>query len=231
MNNEALKQYSLLFVEDEKAIRENYIHYLRKYFNNIYEAQDGQEAYKRYLEKKPEVMIVDINLPSMTGIELIKKIRESDHSTKIVMLTAHSDVTTLLQATELKLTKYLVKPVSRSELQDALDQVFEELSKFSVLSKRVLRLNEAYSWNYETNELLCEHVTITLTNKEVELLKLLFSKVDKTFTYDEIMQHVWEYTYEDKSDALKTIIKNIRRKLPKDTIKNIFGIGYKINIL
>ena len=231
MNHEVLKPYSLLFVEDEKAIRENYIHYLTRYFNNIYEAEDGQEAYSKYLERKPEVMIVDVNIPNMTGIELVKKIRENDHFTKIVMLTAQSDTITLLQASELKLTKYLLKPISRSELQDALEQVFLELSKFSVVSKKVLQLNESYSWNYDTNELLCEHTTITLTNKEFELLKLLFSKVDKILTFDEIIEHIWKYTYEDKSDALKTIIKNVRKKLPKGTIKNIFGIGYKINIL
>ena len=230
MNRDIMNQYSLLFVEDEKAIRENYIHYLTRYFQNIYEAADGASAYKIYLEKKPEVMIVDINIPNMTGLELAKKIRENDHATKIVMLTAHSDRETLLQATELKLTKYLIKPVSRSDFQDTLEMVFNELSKFHISSKKVLKFDDFYGWNYETDELFFKNELIILTYKETQLLKLLCSKAERTFSYDEIIGFLWEDTYEDRGDALKTIIKNLRRKLPKKRIKNIFGIGYKIDL-
>lgn len=230
INDDALKKYSVLFVEDEKAIRENYIRYLQRYFSEIYEAKDGEEAYKIYLQKQPDVMIVDINLPFLNGMDLVKKIREEDHSTKIVMLTAQSDTKSLLEATELKLTKYLVKPVSRSELQKALEMVFDEFTKFSVKYKKSLKISDEYSWDYTTSELKCMNEVVILTNKEVEILGLLFSNIEKTFRYQEIILHVWPHTYEDKSDAIKTIIKNIRRKLPKECIKNVFGVGYKAQI-
>ncbi|MBU0632923.1 response regulator transcription factor [bacterium] len=227
--NETLKEYSLLFVEDEKAIRENYVNYLQRHFNNVYEAKDGEEAYKIYKDKKPRILIIDINIPKLTGIELVKKIRENDHSAKIIMLTAQSDLKTLLKAAELKLTKYLVKPVSRSELKDALGVVSDELSKFDILVKKVLKLNDTLHWNFDTSELFGDNVKIILTKKEIEVLELFFSNINKTYSYDEIILHVWPDSFEDKTDALKTIIKNLRKKLPKDIIKNVFGVGYKID--
>jgi len=65
--------YDLLFVEDEKPIRDNYVTYLKRYFKNVYEAEDGEHAYTVYKEKKPQLMIVDINIPKMNGLELVKK--------------------------------------------------------------------------------------------------------------------------------------------------------------
>lgn len=228
MNEQEKHLYDILFVEDEIASRDNYVRYLKRYFSNVYEAQNGEEAYKIYKEKKPHILIVDINIPKLNGIDLLKKIREHDHTTKAIMLTAHSDTSYLLAAAELKLTKYLVKPISREELKNALNLVLLELSNFNVLSKRLLDLNEGFYWDYDLTELFDTNGSVLLTNKERKILDILFTGLNKTLTYDDIIGEVW-YSYEDdKLDALKTIIKNLRKKLPKDTISNVYGIGYKI---
>jgi len=224
------REYDILYVEDEDAIRENYVKFLKKYFNNIYEAEDGEKAYTIYKDKKPKIMLVDINLPKLNGIDLVRKIREYDYTTKIIMLTADADVKTLLKATELKLTKYLVKPVSREQLKEALSLVMKELSSFEIKAKKIILLKDDYSWDVENIELRSDKKIIMLTNKEREILKLFFSNVNMVYSYDEIIEHIWGYD-DDKTDALKTIIKNLRKKLPKDSIKNIFGIGYKINLV
>jgi DNA-binding response OmpR family regulator len=223
--------YDLLFVEDEAAIRSNYVRYLKRYFRNVYEAENGEEAYKIYKDKKPKVMIVDINIPKLNGIDLVKKIRENDFNTKIIMLTAHSETHYLLQATELKLTKYLVKPVAREELTQALNLVYQELCKFDISSKEFIYFEENYRWDCEKQELLHFESTVTLTNKERKIVTLLLSKPGNTFSYDDIIRDVWYFSDEEKTDALKTIIKNLRKKLPDNTIKNVFGIGYKIETL
>lgn len=224
------REYDILFVEDEKAIRANYVQYLQRHFLNVYEAEDGESAYTIYKAKKPHIMIIDINLPKLSGIELLKKIREEDHTTKAIMLTSHTDTSYLLDAAGLQLTKYLVKPISREDLKSALNLAIEELSKFTVTAKKKLVLKDNFSWDYDTHELYNENTLVLLTNKERKILTILFSDIKRTFSYDDIVLDVWYDLDEDKISALKTIIKNIRKKLPENTIKNIFGEGYKIEI-
>ncbi len=219
--------YSILFVEDEKEIRQNYVSYLKRYFENVYEAGDGRTAYEIYRSKKPHIMIIDINIPEINGIDLLKKIRENDHTTKAIILSAHTDLNYLLDATGLGLTKYLVKPITRSELKDALNLVMEDLAKYEISSKQILILKDGYSWDYTTLE-LSDKDNIILTDKERQILTLLFSNPNLTYSYDDIIENIWDDYDSDKVASLKTIIKNLRRKLPKETIINVFGIGYKI---
>lgn len=223
-----IQNFDILFVEDEKAIRENYVRYLKRYFANVYEAEDGEIAYKIYKEKKPHIIIVDLNIPKLNGLELLTKIRKVDHSIKAIMLTAHTEVEYLLEATSLKLTKYLVKPVNRTALKSALDLAVSELSNFDVVSKSIITLNDGFVWDVKNSELLSGGSSVLLTNKERKILSLFFKNINKTLTYDEIIIDVWYDFEDDKIDALKTIIKNLRNKLPKDIIKNIFGVGYKV---
>jgi two-component system, OmpR family, response regulator VanR len=225
-----VKDFDILFVEDEEAIRANYVTYLQRHFRNVYEAQDGEEAYEIYKKTKPHILVVDINIPKLNGIELLKKIREDDHTTKALMLTSHTDTNYLLDAASLQLTKYLIKPISREELRNALSLAVDELSKFRVISKRRLILKDNFSWDYDSKELIHDGNKISLTNKERKILNILCSDISKTFTYDDIILDVWYDLDEDKIAALKTIIKNIRKKLPSNTIKNVFGEGYRIEI-
>lgn len=220
-------KYTVLFIEDEQEIRNNYIRYLKRHYEDVYEAIDGEEGYAIYKAKSPDIMIVDINLPKLSGLDLVQKIRKIDQKVKVIMLTAYSDTKYLLQATELKLVKYLVKPITRDELKLALDIAINEFSEFNVVSKKVIRLKDSFSWDCELNKMYSNDVEVNFTNKEQKIMKLFFSSPDNVFTYDDIIMEVWDNYEESKLDPLKTMIKNIRKKLPKDTIKNVFGVGYK----
>lgn len=219
--------YKILFIEDEKEIRDNYIKYLKRHFYNVYQAVDGEDGFIKYQDIKPDIMIIDINLPKLNGLKLLKKIRENDYLTKVIMLTAYSDVKYLLEASELKLVKYLVKPITRDELKEALDVAIDEFSKFDVVPKKTINFMEGFIWDCESKELFCNGSMIPFTNKERQIVSLLFSNPNHVYSYDEIIMEVWDDYEYDKTDALKTIVKNIRKKLPKNTIKNVFGVGYK----
>lgn len=220
--------YSILFIEDEDLIRENYVRYLSQYYENVYEAKDGFEAYELYKKLKPDILIVDINLPKMTGLELMEKIRKNDHSTKAIVLTAHSEVDYLLKATELKLTKYLVKPISRSDLKDALNIVNEEMQMFEVKMKKYVTLSNGFFWNKEFNELYNQKVIVFLTPQEKKIVRLFIENISMTLTYENIIIEVWDFYEFNKIDALKTTIKNLRKKIPSGLIVNVYGIGYKM---
>jgi len=222
--------YDLLYVEDELEVRKNYVEYLKRFFQNVYEASNTQEALKVYKKKRPSILIMDINLPGESGIEFLQKIRKKDHATKVIMLTAQSDIDTLLSASELKLTKYLLKPISRQELKDAIFLTIQEIQEFTTLRKKIIQLKEYYFWDQENKKLLRADQEHHLTKKEIELLSVLFSNIHKTFSSDEIIYELWYDSNEPKEAALKTLIKGIRKKLPEGTIKNVFGVGYKVEV-
>jgi DNA-binding response OmpR family regulator len=222
--------YTVLFVEDEVEIRQNFTLYLKHFFKAVYEAGDGKEAYEIYKDKKPDIMIVDINLPSMSGLELLGKIRQNDHTTRALILTAHSDSEYLMQATQLKLTKYLLKPITRAELKEALALTIEELQRFSTVSKDVTYFQECYYWNHTSQELFQDEKPISITPIERKILTLFFNNINRFLSYDDIIIDVWDDYEEDKRNALKNAIRKLRVKLPNETIVNLYGEGFKLNI-
>ena len=221
--------YKILLIEDEKQLRDNYVEYLEFYFDEVYQARDGEEGYKVYKKIKPHILIIDINIPKLNGIELLKKIRKTNHTIKAVMLTAHTEKEILIEASELKLTKYLVKPISNKDLNNTIEQVVLELITFKTSTIKQVALKDGYSWNYDKQELTQNNQTINLTNKEKKIFLLLISTPNKVFSNNEIIEEVWEFYSNNTIGSFKTTMKNLRKKLPEDTIRNIFGVGYKIN--
>ncbi len=228
MNNDKYG-YTVLFVEDEIELRKNYVMYLEMMFEDVYEASNGVEAYSIYKEKNPDILIVDINIPKLNGLDLLKKIREYDHTTKAIVLTAHKDKDFLLKASSLKLTEYLIKPISRTALQLALDKVIDELKNFTTIAIKNKILGSGYIWHNDTKELIYNGKIIYLTNKEQMLFKLFMDNLDSVLSVDTILYSVWHESIEVNITTLKTLLKKLRRKLPQDMIKNVHGVGYKIN--
>lgn len=223
-------EFSILYVEDEIDIREKYSKYLTRFVSTVYVAKDGEEAYNIYKNKRPDIIIADINMPKLNGLDLAKKIREYDHNTKIIMLTAYSDADYLLKATDLKLTKYLIKPISREDLTNALKLAIDEILNFSVFSKNIIILKENFHWDSNAMELYFNNTVVSLTKNEKILTNLLISKLGTTFSYDEISYQLWPDEFEDKLPALKTLVKGLRKKLPNNTLENVRSFGYKIKL-
>ena len=220
---------SLLFIEDEKEIRKNYVLALKPFFKNVYEASNGEEGLSIYKDKKPEILIVDINMPKLNGLDLISQIREHDINTKIIVLTAYSNEEHLLKASELKLMTYLLKPVKRNILNEAIDRAIDEINTYDIFNKNLLILTNNYVWDFNTKNLYQNYVEIELTKKEKDILQVIFQHPNIELTYDMIIESVWEDYKNFSSQNLKTRIMNIRKKLPKNTIETIYGIGYKFN--
>ena len=223
--------YSVLYVEDELEIRTRYSLYLQRFFKNVYEASDGESAYQIYKEKRPDILVIDVNLPGMSGLELLRKIREQDHNTKAIMLTAHAEAKYLLDSIELKLTKYLIKPISREALQDALEMAIKELLKFNSYSKKMLQIEGDYYWDCVAKELHHDGLFITLTKNETELFSILALRPNQTLLYDDICYALWPNDINDKQSALKTLIKGLRKKIPEMAIENIRSAGYKLKTI
>lgn len=218
----------LLYVEDEEEIIEVMKPILNDFFKEYYIARDGKEALELYELNKPDIMIVDVNLPKMNGLELVSTIRKKDQNVKVIMLTAYSNVEILLKATELKLTKYLVKPLNIREVISSFQLALDEINNLNIEFKKLIPLKDDFSWDIELRTLYKNNKEVRLTPKERSVLEYLFNNQNSVNTYDDIIYKVWEDSYRYSLDTLKTTVKSLRKKLPKDCIVNVYGIGYKI---
>ena len=159
--------YSILYVEDDNEIRHYITSFLERYCKVVYacdSAETGLELYKKYT---PDILLLDINLSGMSGIELATQIRKNASKTRILISTAYTDKNFMLQAIELKLTRYLVKPMTNDDLVTALEKCWAELETQNnvVLAKECI-------YNRDLALLIYKEKPIKLRHKEIALLEL-----------------------------------------------------------
>ncbi|WP_320033471.1 response regulator [Halarcobacter sp.] len=217
---EELKQLSILCVEDEEGIRKVIVETLKYYFDEVYEAKDGNEAYEIYQDYKPKIILSDIQMKNCDGVELVKKIREDDLNTIIIMLTAYSNEEYLMELINLNISHYILKPLNAKKLNDALIKLFSKNS--------LIKLSEHLSLDLKKRELIFkDKEIITLRKREKEFLHLLYEKKGAILSYYEIESELW-IDKEMTSHALKSFIKELRAKLPENIIKNVPQEGYTL---
>ena len=220
------KNIKILYVEDDEIARENGIEYLENYFELIYDASDAIKALQLYEKYKPDIIITDIQMPKLNGLEFVKRIRQKDKKTQVIIITAFSDKDYLLKAIELGLVKYLVKPVREKEFEEALFLCINALEKDET---NIIQLDEITFFDTFNKNLISSNEMVKLRAKELNFLELLIKNKNRYVSYEEIENYVCNDSVMTK-DALKTLVKNIKTKIPKDLILNLTNSGYKIAI-
>ena len=193
-------------------------------FREVYEAADGAEGYSLYQKHKPDIVLTDIKMPKMDGIALSKKIREQDSDTKIIITTAFSDQEYLMDAVELKLERYLVKPLTKRNLIPALEKAVSSIE----IEQRLI-ISKDFYYDYHTAQFYFEDKVIVMNKKELLFLSLLAKNSGRVVSYLEIEQVVWEDEYMSLN-SLRTTIGFLRKKLPFNAISNVSNMGYRLNI-
>ncbi len=225
------RQISLLYIEDDLDIREIYLDSIKEEVELLYFASDGEEGYEAYLKHKPDIILLDINMPKLDGLSLAKKIRESDSNVKIIITTAYSEQEKLLQAIELYLIKYILKPIDPTILKEALQKAKSEIMLKEEEQRAIYRLDEETIWDFDAEKLYKNGVEIKLTKNERRLLKFLSTDKDKVFSFFDIFNHISydDFDKEYNSNQVRALVKLLRKKVPKDSIVNIYGEGYRFN--
>lgn len=217
-----LTAFTVLYVEDEDGIRNNIQEILKHLFKETYTAKNVSDAYIKYLENKPDLIITDIKMGNETGIDLIKRIRENDSKTRVIITSAHTDLEYMLQAAELHLVKYIIKPITQEKLLDS----FEAFVKTHD-SNKIYNLKANWIFDYSKAVVSNGEEEFNLTKKESKFLKLLLTK-NRIITYEELENHVWDDESVMTANAMRLFVKNFRKKLPENFLKNVQGTGYKI---
>ena len=224
---ETLKYYSILYAEDNKLIQESMKTYLERYFKTVHVANDGKEALSLYAQCQPDVALLDVDMPYVDGLSVAKKIREKNVNIPILILTAFTDTQMLLEATELHLTKNLVKPVDPKAFKEALDKVVNTLQ---LVHSDFVYLDDDYRWEVTQEVLYQGDEFIELSQKERVLLSLFVKHRQHCVSFEEIMASVWEEDVECETsiDSVKYQVSQLRKKLPRHSIQNVYGRGYKL---
>ncbi len=224
MNEELLKELkniSILYVEDETGIRETVVNTLKYYFKEVYEACDGNEGFELYEYYKPKIVLSDIQMKDCSGVELVKKIRENDKETMIIMLTAYSNEEYLIDLINLNINHFILKPLNLKKLLEALDKYFVKAVQPIYLCDDLILDTQKRELVYKNSEI------ILLRKREKDFLHLLYEKRGTILKYEEIEFELWN-DKEMTSHALKSFIKELRNKMPINVIKNVPQEGYTL---
>ena len=217
-----LKALTILYAEDEIGIRKNIMKTLSYYAKDVYEASNGKEAFDLYEENRPDIILSDIHMPIMDGLEFIKKVREKDKDTPVVMITAHTDKKYLMEAVELHMEKYVVKPINTKMLFEVLGKCIDSLNITRIVT---LNCDKNYNYNFESKKLIYKNEVIVLNKKEVLFMELLINNQNRVVKYEEIQYKVWKDNVMT-DNALRSVVLHLRKKLPTNIIHNLSGIGY-----
>lgn len=218
-----LKTFTLLYIEDEDAIRENLLLTLNMIFKNVIAVSNAEEALNIYNNDTPNIILSDINLPNMSGIEFIKIVREENYNIPVILLSAFTDTNILLESTKLKLVDYLTKPVSFDNLYQSFLNATKEIIRDGNI---IVKFEDNIIYDIKKKILFKDDKELNLTLNESKLLDLFLNKKDETLPIELIKNHVWEDSYLASDAAFKSLLNKLRLKVGKNTIKNVSGIGY-----
>lgn len=219
-----LKSITILYAEDEEGIRKNIADALRYYVKEVYEASNGEEAFNIYKDKKPDIILSDIHMPILNGIEFVKKVRAIDKKVPISMITAYTDKKYLLDAVELHMEKYIIKPIDIDNLLDTLSICINALD---INKTKIINVDTDYIYDYDIKKLKYKDEIVVLNKKEINFLEVLISHQERMVTYAELQEYVWGDSVMTDS-ALRSLVRNLRKKLPKNIVSNLSGIGYRL---
>ncbi len=214
-----LKNKTALYVEDEPAVLKNISELLGNFFGQFYTAADGLEAWEIFRSHSIDVALVDIELPKLNGLELIKRIRAIRPEMPVVVISAYTKTDYLLESVELRLDKYIIKPLTSKKIHELLDRLNEDFA-----DENIVELAPDVLINNDKMVLIWNNIPHALSVREANFLKQLSRK--GIITYDEISD-LW--VDEPPSDnAIRSFVRHLRKKLPEGLLKNRSGIGYAL---
>ena len=222
---DVLSNKKVLCLEDEEAILRNICASLELFFAEVKGVTDGFDALELAISGAYDVLVLDISVPNIDGLEIAKKVRAINQKIPIVILSSHVEQEYLWRAVELKITRYLAKPYDKKSFVKALEDVAFEL----VGRTPTIRLNDELEYDFGKKSLYVNGEISHLSKSESKLLEYFLNNKNQTITYEQIFDYIWDYEQPTK-EAIKTIVKELRRKLGKDVIKNLYGVGYLCEI-
>jgi DNA-binding response OmpR family regulator len=236
------KKISVLFAEDDINISRELGDLLKDIFYYVDVVNNGEDAILKYNsyykenDKYYDLIITDIQMPKMNGIDLIKNIYQITNTQKIIVLSAHNEPEYLIELLNIGITQFILKPINYDNFLDVIYKISKDIYEHKnkdMKKEKIIKLSMDIKWDTENQQLYVNNELFKLTKKEFLLIELLLKNPEKTYKNEEIMVYLWEDELEKDPDItnLKNLISRLRKKLPNLNIENIYSFGYRINTI
>ncbi|MDD2449911.1 MAG: response regulator transcription factor [Sulfurimonas sp.] len=231
------KNLSILFAEDHDDLRESTTEILKSFFKRVDSVSDGKSAllkYKEYQEetsKYYDIVLSDIQMPNINGVELTSKLYDINPSQLLIILSAHDDSKHLLPLINLGIEQFVKKPIDYQELLRALLNSSKKAQQIPTTEQLVspkIQLSPNVVFDKVNSALLENGKIVYLTKYEIIFMQLLSTKVGKIYSNEDIAKK-----YEDAEESLdiqniRKLVSKLRKKLPENSLESIYGVGYRI---
>lgn len=220
----------VLVVEDDESINDILVNSLKSEGYIVRSAFNAKESRELLDKFSPNLTLLDINLPDESGFDLCKFIN-SNYGIPIIMLTARNDVFDKVLGLELGADDYITKPFHIKEVLTRVKIALRRVEKYSVQSKsKFIILNSNIKINYDSRTVMKGLEEVVLKPKEYQLLEFLSQNRDRVFSREELLDNVWEFTYDGDLRTIDIHVRRLRSKLDdeksKSIIETVFGVGY-----
>ncbi len=225
----------ILIIEDEHDIADLITLHLKSQGHKITHFDNGKIGYSYAISNSWDIMILDLNLPGLTGIEVCKKVREKDISRPIIMLTANSEEDEKILGLNVGADDYLTKPFSVKELTARINALIRRTDIQQNEEENVKELNFGdLSVDKQKRKVTIGGNRIELTPKEFDLLHLLMSNPGVTYSRKDLLNQIWSYDFDGYDHTVNSHINRLRSKIEEDPNEPTFvlttwGVGYRFN--
>jgi len=223
----------ILVVDDEPNIREVVGLYLGRDGHDVVSARDGEEALEVFRDVEPDLVVLDLMLPSLGGLEVCRRMREV-RRVPLIMLTALGEEEERIVGLSLGADDYVVKPFSPRELAARVAAVLRRAEEPSVQTDRKALTFDGLEIDPNTREVVVEGEPAMLTAREFDLLYQMASTPGRVYTRDQLMETVWGYTFSADTSTVTVHVRRLREKVELDParpryLQTVWGVGYKFD--
>ena len=218
----------LLVIEDERALCETIVRDLRRLAYSVDFCHDGEEALELLYTEHYDLVLLDLNLPGKDGMTVLRTLRQTDHETRVLILSARSGVEDKVAGLDAGANDYLAKSFHLAELEARIRSL--TLRQFT--QQDVLLTCGALTFDTRTRAASVKGQNLSLTRKETGILEYLMVHQGRPVSQEELMEHVWDNSVDNFSNSIRVHISSLRKKLRSglgyDPIHNRIGEGYLI---
>ena len=231
------KALSILLVDDYKCLRDDLQSIFEDIFKEVVVAKDGHSAlsiYQNYFDENKkyiDIILTDIEMPKMDGIELSKKILQINKTQEIIVVSAYTDTTHLINLINIGVSQFITKPIDTDTLLNSIlniaSAIESQQSNTIEANGNILKLDDKYAWDGDSLMLTKDSKEITLTRHELILMILFAERVNSISTNEIIANHFYDYGLNINEENIRKLVFRFRKKIPKKFVETIYGIGYK----